>query len=153
MAGFFAYAILHYFFLPTGGTFGSNTSLPEYEPLARARVFLASHLYRDTTLISKHGKLLDLVEFAITDDHSSIQFTQAMADNTHTGVFEPSLGRAVNTPHHPFVDYTLMDDIRCHIPTAMAASIEALFLILGRDNLANCRSNISMDKFAAFQCS
>ena len=43
VAGFFTYDIMRYFFLPTGGTFGSNTSPPEYKPLARARAFLTSH--------------------------------------------------------------------------------------------------------------
>ena len=46
-----------------------------------------------------------------------------------------------------------MTDIRRHIPTDMAASIEALFLILCRDDLPNRRSNISMDKFAVSKCS
>ena len=153
VAGAFAYAIMSYFFLPTGGTFGSNTSPAEYEPLARARAFLASHLSRDTSLVTTHAKILDLVEFEVEENPLSVQYTQAIADDIHRGVFDPSQGRDVNTPHHPFVDDTLMADIRRHMPTAMAASIEALFLILGRDDLPNRRSNISMDKFAVSKCS
>ena len=144
---------MSYFFLPTDGTFGSNTSPAEYEPLARARAFLASHLSRDTSLVTTHAKILDLVEFEVEENPLSVQYTQAIADDIHRGVFDPSQGRDVNTPHHPFVDDTLMADIRRHMPTAMAASIEALFLILGRDDLPNRRSNISMDKFAVSKCS
>ena len=53
VAGAFAFSLLDYFFLPTGGTFGSNTSPHEYESFARARAFLAKHLSRDETLILK----------------------------------------------------------------------------------------------------
>ena len=39
------------------------------------------------------------------------------------------MGRDVNAPHNTFVDNTLMADIRRHILTCMAASIEALFFV------------------------
>ena len=73
--------------------------------------------------------------------------------HTYEGVFNPFMGRDVNTPHHPFVDDTIMTNIRRHMLTAMAASIDALFLILVKATLLNIRYNISMDKFVAFQCS
>ena len=53
VAGDFSYAIIHLFFLYTGGSFDYNTSLAEYEPLAKARDFLAEHLYRDEPLVMK----------------------------------------------------------------------------------------------------
>ena len=46
-----------------------------------------------------------------------------------------------------------MADIRCHMLTCMAASIESLFIILGNLTEEERRSPLSMDKFAALLCS
>ena len=131
IAGAFSYALLNYFFLPTGGTFGSSTSPQEYELFAQARAFLAEYLPRDQTLVLKHQDILSLVEFVKDDNPDPIVFVQAIADGIHKGVFDELLGRDVDTPHNPFVDDTLMADIRKHMPTCMAASIEALFQVMG----------------------
>lgn len=149
----FSYALLNYLFLPTGGTFRFNTSPQEYEPLARARAFLAEHLSRDQTLVMKHQEILSLVQFEVEPHPSTVKYTHASADTLHTGVYDPILGRDVNTPHNPFVDDTLMADIQPHILTAMGASIESLFLSLGALCEAERRSPLSMDKFAEFLCS
>ena len=73
MAGLFAYAIMNFFFLPTGGTFGSNITPAEYEYeyLARARYFLAEHISIDEPLIMKCAAILNLVEFDVYSDPSS----------------------------------------------------------------------------------
>lgn len=126
-----AFALLNYFFLPISGTFGSNTCSQEYEPFTQARAFLAEHLSRDKTLIPKHESILSLVEFAVDNKPDPSDFVQAIADSINKGVLDDSLGRDVNTPHDLFVDDTLMADIRRHILTCMAASIEALFLVMG----------------------
>ena len=80
-------------------------------------------------------------------------FVQAVADCVNTGVFDSALGRDVNTPHNPFVDDSLMADIRRHILTSMAASIESLFLCMGPLEEKFRRSPLSMDKYSAFPCS
>ena len=46
-----------------------------------------------------------------------------------------------------------MADIRKHMPTCMAASIEALFQVMGLLLEKVRRSPLSMDKFSAFPCS
>ena len=51
IAGAFAFAIMDLLYLPTGGTFGSNTSPHEYKPFARARAFLTEHLSFDDHLV------------------------------------------------------------------------------------------------------
>ena len=63
VVGAFAYTIINFYFLPTGGTFDSNTSPAEYDPLARARAFLAEHLYTDEPLVTKYADIFNLVEF------------------------------------------------------------------------------------------
>ena len=77
---------MSYLSLSIGETFGSDTSLAEYEPLARAHAFLVSHLSRDTSLVTKHAKILDLVDFEVESNPVSVYFTQSVADGIHKGV-------------------------------------------------------------------
>ena len=149
----FAYAIISYFSPSHSGIFGSNNIPSEYETLARARVFLAGHLSRDPSLVAKNAKILDLVEYEVEEDPSSVQYTPEVADDLHQGVYDPTLGRDMNTPHNQFSDNTLMADIRSHMLNAMTARIDALFITLSYDKLLHHQSIISMDTFAAFLCS
>ena len=152
IAAAFAFAVMHWLFIPTGGTFGSTTSPHEYESFARARAFLAEHLSRDETLVLKHSNILHLVKFASSPPSDPVVFVQATVDFINQGVIDPTTGLSIETPHNPFVDDTLMADVRRHILTAMAASLEALFLLLGYPCEFR-RSPLSMDKFYQAQCS
>ena len=51
------------------------------------------------------------------------------------------------------MDDTLIADVIDHILTAMAASIESLFLLFGFPDETLRRSPLSMEKFAKFKCS
>ena len=150
VSGTFSYALLNYFFLSTGDTFGSSTSPHEYEPFIRTRAFLAEYLSRDHTLVLKHQDILSLVKFVKDDNPDPAVFVQAIADGIHKGLFNELPGRDVNTPHNPFVDNTLMADIRKHMLTCMTASIEGLFQVMGLLLEKIRRSPLSMDKFSSF---
>ena len=144
---------MQWLFLPTGGVFGSKTSPHEYEPFARARAFLAEHLSRDQTLVMKHANILQAVEIEVEPNQHQVKFVPTKADSINKGVFHPGTTTSVNTPHNPFVDDTLMADVIEHILTAMAASIESLFLLFGFPDETLRRSPLSMEKFAKFKCS
>jgi hypothetical protein len=62
-------------------------------------------------------------------------------------------GSPVNTPHYPFVDDTLYADLLKRILQAIAASIEACFMIFGarNDSLRPCP--LSLEKFQLLSCS
>ena len=51
------------------------------------------------------------------------------------------------------MDDTLITDTRHQIPTAMSASIEALYTVLSREKLSERRSPISMDNFSVHEYS
>lgn len=59
----------------------------------------------------------------------------------------------INTPNYPFVDDTLVVDTKENILRAMAASIEALFLIMGFPDIEKRPNPISLDKFYQAECS
>ena len=114
---------------------------------------MVENLSRDEPLVMKYAKILNFVEFAVESEPSNMVYTQATPDTIHKGVYDPSQGRDVNTPHNPFVDDTLITKTRRHMPTAMAASIESVYVVLGREKLSERRPPISMDKFAVHKCS
>ena len=102
-------------------------------------------------LIQKHWRILKDVKFALS---SGVQtFAQATSDTSHQGVLDPN-GYPINTPHYTFVDDNHMAHIRSRMLSAMAASMEAIFLVLGKDpKLPTRRSALSLDKFYHAVCS
>ena len=101
VAGSLAYAIMNFCFLPIGGNFFSNTIPAEYDPLARARAFLAEHLTRDEPLVMKYAEIINLVKFDVEYDPSKVWYTQATPDTIHKVIYDPANGRDVNTPRNP----------------------------------------------------
>ena len=153
VAGAFAYIIIHFFFIPTRSTFGSNISPAEYEPLARARTFLAEHLPRDEPLVMKHADIINFVKFDVESDPSRVSYNQATPDTIHKDIYDYSKVRDVNTPRNPFVYDILIAETRRHMPTTMAASIDALYAVLGCTKPYERRPPIRIYKFDIHKCS
>ena len=149
----FAYDIMNFFFLPRGDNFGSNTSPTEYEPLGRAKSFLAENLSRNEPPVMKYAESLSLVKFDVEYDLSRVSYTQAATETIHKCVYNTAKECDVNTPHSPFVDETLIVETRRNIPTTMAAIIEEFYVVLGCEKLSERKSIISMDNFAVHKCS
>ena len=152
IAGAFAFTILSYFFLPIGITFGSTTSPAEYEPLAQARRWMATFLSNSQdgpTLAKKHHTYLNKV----TWQHANLptSHVKAVKDTFNVGIFDKN-GNPHNTAHYPFVDDTLIVDVHNRLIWAMAASIEALFIVFGPEHESR-KSPLSIDKFLEATCS
>jgi hypothetical protein len=154
IAGAFAYIANELLIIPTAQTFGSTTSPSNYECLAQARAWLSkcfsSPAY--SHLLTKHKEYLDMMHFDYSYEGSPQCITAAcVADSLNHGIMEN--GIPINTPHNPYVDDTLMADIKGHIEQAIVASVESCFLIFGDrdDNLRPCP--LSLEKFQSSVCS
>ena len=101
----------------------------------------------------KHADILHSVQFDVESNPENVLYVPAVADELNPGVLDPITGKAVKTPHNPFVDDTLMADILHHIQTAMAASLESLFQLLGFPAESLRRSPLSLDKIFQAHCS
>ena len=122
---------MKWLFLPTAGVLGSKTSPWEYEPFAGARAFLAAYLSRDHTLVIKHAKILQTLEIEVEPNPDQVHFIPAKAESSNKSFLHPGTNVSVNRLHNPFAVDNLMADVKEHILTAMAASIEALYSFLG----------------------
>jgi hypothetical protein len=137
--------------IPCGLQFGCTFSPANFVPLADAREQLAESLSMDTELVHIHKEYLDLVQFS-PDPDESVSFIQATSCVTHQGVFHTD-GSRKNTKHNTFVDDNLMAETKKFMPQAMAASIEALFRLLGRPDIQYRKAALCLEKFVKATCS
>ena len=139
--------------IPTGQVFGSNTSPQNFESAANARELVAEFLSnaQHENLIEKHKNIIQKVTFDNTKKNTTLE--KAVADKLNPGVFKDD-GSPVNTPHFTFVDDNHMVDVHDRIKQAMAASIEAIFLVFGEDAPNSTRrSALSLEKYFKAICS
>ena len=83
-------------------------------------------------------------------EKSLCAFSTAHSCSQNTGVIHNDV--VDPTKHNMFVDDNLIAEIDDHMLQAMAASIEALFLVTGPDKPEIRRINLSMDKFFQATC-
>ena len=76
-----------------------------------------------------------------------VSYNQAAPDAIYKDIYDPPRGCDASITHSPFVNDTLIVNNRCPMPTAMAASIESLSVVLDYEKLSERRSSIGMDKF------
>ena len=148
VAGAFSYVIANHLYLQCGLSFGSDFSPQNWEICRRIIEQLAEKLFDDDTLIEKHKKYLDQLQWGKRLGKKA-NFSQAKACKIHKGVLNKD-GKPANTPHFYFVDDGLLGEIftacRNRILRAIAASIEAIFLLLGESDLDKRQDPISWDK-------
>jgi hypothetical protein len=144
--GAFSFIIGDILFLQCGLTFGSDFSPANWEVLRRIAEQLAEKLFSDSSLPIKHRKYLDRLIWDVSLGNIT-PLTPASPDTLNTGVLDAD-GNPVNTPHDFFVDDGVYAEIfdKARIEQAIAASIEAIFILLGHSDL-DCRQDpISFDK-------
>ena len=132
VAAIFAFRVGTHLYIPTGQTFGSNTSPSNWETLAKARRLLGedilsrSYDYQDE-LRDKHAHYLTQVKRTAPRD--TVPITAAVRDAHNTGVFRDKVRPPTQMNMH--VDDNLLVDVEPYIDRAIAASIESIFLVLG----------------------
>ena len=147
VASAFSFIIQQFLFIPLGGTFGSITSPANFEPIARARMHLAHHLSNRRDLYNKYKHIIDKVQFSEEPPPNTI-FTQAKKDSLHIGVKNTN-----KTSYNMFVDDNLFAQTKMFMKHAMAASIEALYIILGYPEIDKRQNPLSLDKYFESICS
>jgi hypothetical protein len=146
--GAFSFIIADHLFLSCGLPFGTDFSPANWEVVRKLLEAVAKALFNDDSLVDKHRKYLDRLKY----DRSlgrrvKMPFTRAQADEFNQGIRDV-FGDQVPTPHFYYVDdgvYVDLYDIM-RIEKAVAASIEAVFLLLGYSDLDKRQDPISFDK-------
>ena len=147
IAAAFAFIIQYLLYIPLGNTFGSIVSPSNFEPIARARTHLAGYLSDKQDLTGKYKHIIDNVSFSEEPDDST-EFVQATPDKLNPGVKNLD-----QTEYNMFVDDSLFVQTRSGMRQAMAASIEALYIILGFPEEDKRQNALSLDKYYESTCS
>ena len=145
--GAFSYIIADRLFLSCGLPFGTDFSPQNWEPLRQILEILAERLFADDSLRTKHRQYIDQLAFDQSTGHPQRRpFARATKDSLNPGVITD--GSAAPTPHFYYVDDDVYADImeRHRVEQAMAASIEAIFILLGDSDLARRQDPVSFDK-------
>lgn len=145
--GSFLYIIGHMLFLQCGLTFGSDFRPTSWEIVRHIIEELEQSLFKDTSLRTKHRKYLDKLKWHADFGSKKANFTPAPADTLNQGI--PSSEENLDdTPHHIFVNddiYTTLYNIMI-IEQTIAASIEAMFILLEDSDFSQHQDHISWDK-------
>ena len=144
----FAFILQSFLCIPIGQVFGSNTSPSNWEPFAQARCCLAEFLLTDNQPKHSHNELLDKVEFSPTPQkHTEFSPAWFVSNNERHNI------RRNKKTFNMFVDDSLYAALRFHMYKCMYASIESLYLLLGRPVPALRQSCLALDKFLKTKCS
>ena len=147
--GAFSYVINGILFLQCGLTFGADFSPPNWEIPRRVIEQLATSLFNDNTLRDKHRTYLNMLSWDPLLGKAKKLFTPAKADSKNRGVRSVD-GTDSNTPHDLYVDDDVYAEVyhedRIRVEQAIAAGIEAIFLVLSPSNLTERQDPISWDK-------
>jgi hypothetical protein len=148
VAGAFSYILAKHLFFQVGLTFRADFSPANWEAVQRVQSALAKQLFFDTSLVSKHQAVLDKIKWcrSLGSRHTP-RFTPAIRDALNPGVHD-DIGNPVPTPHGICVDDDIYLDVAntSRFEQAIAASIEAIFILLGESNTALRQDPISWDK-------
>ncbi len=144
----FCYILFEHLWVPVGLTFGSDFSPQTWEPCRRVLEQLAEGLFDDDSLRDKHREHLDKILWSDSLASKKFKdFVPAFRDSKNPGVTDDD-GRPRNTPHSYFVDDGIYADVYDveRIERALAASIEAIFIILGQSDTDRRKDPVSFDK-------
>lgn len=132
-----------YFHLAAAMVFGSIVSAQQWEPFRRAIEILSRLFLQRDDLVEKHRAYLDLIQWA---DEVQGPFVRAKGCAMCPGVFD-SNGTEITRPARVYVDDALLAAIgRCRMERLLAATIEAIFCVMGYPDTSRRRCALSLEK-------
>ena len=145
LTGAFGFNAGGYYFLATAMVFGSTASASSWEPFRRAIEELSAVYANRPKLVQKHKKYLDMINWATIDP--TIALTRAVACDINQGVLDRK-GLAQPLPARIFVDDSFLLAItRWIMMMALAALIEAIFVVMGDPDTAVRQCPLALDKW------
>jgi hypothetical protein len=134
-------------FMSTGQTFGDGPSPANFEPMARGRQQYAQYLWYQVDTLFRAAQYMPTLQFQAPPTDLSV-FVQSTPDALNMGVFNRDGSRRSPTYDH-HVDDNIYGDVKEFVALGVAASILALYLILGYPGPRN-RDSVSWNKFDKF---
>jgi hypothetical protein len=137
-----------FLFMSTGQTFGDSPSPANFEPIARACQQHAQCLWQPADTLLRAAPCMPKSQFQAPPAGSSI-FFQSTPDSLNTGVFDLNDSRRPPTYDHHVDNNICCGDVEEFVSVGVAASILALYVVLGHPGPRN-RDSVSWNKFNGF---
>jgi len=146
LTGAFGFLALEMYLLATAMVFGSNTSATSWEPFRRAIEALSAVYANRPDLVEKHAKYIDMVQWSPLV-HEKGPFVQAVACSLNKGLRDEA-GNFVQPRARVYVDDALMAAFSVWaMKLQLAATIEAIFTVMGEPNIELRQCPLAMDKW------
>ena len=145
LTGAFGFLADGYYCLATAMVFGSNTSATSWEPFRRSIEALSRHYYDKPGLVTKHKRFLDMIQWA--EPTSADSPVRALPCSLNQGALD-STGEPIVRPSRIYVDDALIAAVGySSMEKALAATIEAIFTVMGEDDPSLRQCPLAMDKW------
>jgi hypothetical protein len=146
VAGAFGFQAQGMYFLATSMVFGSNTSASSWEPFRRAIETMAVVFFEKEGLVEKHAEYLNMIQWQ-EDQPSPSELVRAIRCEMNPGVLDES-GRPAAPETNIYVDDALLACAgRPKMERALAATIEAIFTVMGPPKTEVRQNPLAMDKW------
>ena len=146
LTGAFGFLVGNLYCLAVAMVFGSNTSAASWEPFRRAIEGLSKKFANKPLLVQKHKKFIDMVLWDLPMGQSDKPI-KAFKCPLNPGVFD-KFGNQINHPSRIWVDDILIAAVGVEkMKMALAAVIEAIFVVLGQPETEKRECPLAMDKW------
>ena len=149
LTGAFGFVAGGHFNASVGMVFGSNTSAPSFEPVRRSIEVLSLVYANRPDLVIKHQRYLDMIQWSVRDPN--VKLTPAVESNNTEGR-SPNSNDTIQRPARIYVDDALLFALSVDkMKMALAALIEAIFVVMGEPNTEIRQCPLAMDKWVLLQ--
>ena len=146
LTGAFGFLINSLYCLAVAMVFGSNTSSSSWEPFRRAIEGLTKKIANRPDLVVKHKTYIDMIKWDLPK-HNAPKPVLARKCKLNPGVLDSS-GANINHPTRIWVDDALIAAVELTaMKMALAAVIEAIFVVMGQPDLTLRQCPLAMDKW------
>ncbi len=145
LTGAFGFIADKLYYLATAMVFGSTASASSWEAFRQAIKALMKVFANRPDLVIRHKKIIDMVKWEEIDP--SAKLTPAFSCTINCGIMDDA-GKRRDLPARIYIDDALMLALHAdHMKMVLAATIEAIFIVMGEPDIAVRQCPLAMDKW------
>jgi hypothetical protein len=145
LTGAFGFIADELYNLATAMVFGSTASASSWEAFRRAIKALTKVFANRSNLVVRHKKFIDMLNWEEIDP--SAELTPAFSCTINRGIMDDARNR-IDLPARMYIDDALMLALDAdHMKMVLAATIKAIFIVMGEPDVAVRQCPLAMDKW------
>ena len=147
LTGAFGFYAGDFYFLATAMVFGHLVSCPSWEPFCRAIESMTAVFDNRPDLVVKHRAYLNMIQWRTSKLDENESYAKAVACKVNRGVLGEN-GHPTRSPARIYVDDALLAAVGWQrMEMRLAATIEAIFTVLGEPEVRLRQCPLALDKW------